>query len=195
MTSQAGPESGVESQHIFRFEEVSKTYLQLILRNTRKENQQLRHDAAAYNQQLCWERLQHSNTYSQMQQAAVNHLQEVCQLQSSLAQAQQELEISKEAYGRIVAELEWARGKLYLIDELVDTMRLEEEGQKNIDDRSMQITDLILSLETSMEARYCRMLQEKDNEIARLAEELRKYEAGADQVDESHGFDLDTNAV
>ncbi|KAL4744492.1 hypothetical protein BDW72DRAFT_88005 [Aspergillus terricola var. indicus] len=194
MASHANPNSGIGSQESFRFEAISKTYLQLVLRNTCNENQKLRDDLAACTRQLYWERQQHSNTYSQMQQAAANHMQEVCQLHTSLAQAQQELETSKEAYDRLVSELVWARGKLYLIDELVDVMRLEEEGQKNIDDRSMQITDMILGLETTMENRYRRMLQGKDNEITRLAEELRKYEAGAEQ-DENHGFDLDTNAV
>ncbi|KAL2809554.1 hypothetical protein BDW59DRAFT_155660 [Aspergillus cavernicola] len=47
-------------------------------------------------------------------------------------------------------------------------MRLQEEGHKPVEDRSMQITDIILNLEASMKAKYRTMLQEKDNEIARL---------------------------
>ncbi|KAL4734132.1 hypothetical protein BDV11DRAFT_175052 [Aspergillus similis] len=194
MASHANPNSSIGSQESFRFEAISKTYLQLVLRNTCNENQKLRDDLAACTRQLYWEQQQHSNMYLQIQQAAANHMQEVCQLHTLLAQAQQKLETSKEAYDRLVSELVWARGKLYLIDELVDVMRLEEEGQKNINNYSMQITDMILGLETTMENRYCRMLQGKDNEITWLAKELCKYEAGAEQ-DENHGFDLDTNAV
>ncbi|KAL4899391.1 hypothetical protein BDW74DRAFT_183786 [Aspergillus multicolor] len=195
MSNETDSVAGLGGQHVFRFEEMSKTYLQLILRNTRSENQQLRQNVAASNQQLYWERLQHSNTYSQMQQAAVNHMQEVCELRSSLAQTQHELEVSKEAHDRMIAELQWARSKLYLIDELVDTMRLEEEGQKSINDRSMQITDMVLSLETKMENRYRQMLQGKDNEIAQLTREIRQLETSTNREREDYGFDLDTHAV
>ncbi len=68
----------------------------------------------------------------------------------------------------MAAELDRTQRKFHLIDRLVDTMLLEEDSHLDINDRSRQITDVVLDLENQMERRYRTILRDKDERIARL---------------------------
>ena len=94
--------------------------------------------------------------------------------------AKEALEDEKMQSRKTEAELDLTQRKLQLVDSLVDTMLLEEDSQLELPDRSRQVTDIILDLESQLEARYQSVLEEKESRIKELENMVVKLCAEAD---------------
>jgi hypothetical protein len=154
------------------------TYLQQINRQASDIIKMTKAENAFYLQQLNWERVANTQLREELEigkrlyQNAVNSNayleQEIITCKAACSATQQSLLVEKAMAEDMAAELDRTQRKFHLIDRLVDTMLLEEDSHLDINDRSRQITDVVLDLENQMERRYRTILRDKDERIARL---------------------------
>ncbi|PYI07384.1 hypothetical protein BO78DRAFT_91698 [Aspergillus sclerotiicarbonarius CBS 121057] len=107
------------------------------------------------------------NMKEQMRVAFINAQQQ------QLASYHQDLHIRSMRHEETVKELERTQRKFHLVDDLVDAMLLQEDSQLDLDDRSRQITDVILDLEDKMEMRYRDAIDASQSRIASLEGMMR----------------------
>ncbi|KAF7594879.1 hypothetical protein BBP40_007913 [Aspergillus hancockii] len=172
------------------------TYLQHVLRqstvvngqNLRSMTEKIESQAAvikeataakeSYESQLQWEMIAHSQTRKalevekQLRQEAMATLiskhHDLLTYQTAQLEAQQALQVERKRLEDMAIELERTQRKFHLVDSLVDSMLLQEDSQLDFSDRSRQVTDVILDLESEMEDKYRYMLQDKDGKIREL---------------------------
>ncbi|KAL2802961.1 hypothetical protein BJX63DRAFT_437382 [Aspergillus granulosus] len=167
------PRPSSTTEYIARFDDASRRYLQQILRNTMATNKslerELRDEKDRHNQAIIM--LNHTRTmYEKAAISANQYYTELLQTRAGLADTQYQLGLAQEVRDSLFKDLGDTRRKLYLVDEMLDIRQMKEEGRTSLDDRGMQITDVILALEQKMEARYREELQQKDNMISRLTQ-------------------------
>ena len=93
--------------------------------------------------------------------------------QRQLASYHKDLELRNLRHEETIHELERTKRKFHLVDDLVDAMLLQEDRQLEVDDRSQQITDVILDLEDQMERKYRDALDASHSRITTLEGRLR----------------------
>ncbi|KAL3469015.1 hypothetical protein BJX99DRAFT_242278 [Aspergillus californicus] len=168
----------------------ARAYLQRILQEASVEKLRLQQEVSQCQNDLYWERVAHSQTRFEMHQSAAEHTQEIIMFRASLAKARQDYENLKESHDQSTNELCWTRRKMFLVDEMVDNLLKDRPG-----DRSLQITDIILDLESRMVARYQNVLEEKDGCIIGLTATLRKFEEEAGKIDGDSDIESESYAV
>ncbi|OJD25534.1 hypothetical protein ACJ73_03087 [Blastomyces percursus] len=90
------------------------------------------------------------------------------QLQQELLETQQKLIREQEQHSKTTDELDRLHKWCYRVDGLVDVMRLEEDSKLRLDDRSRQIADIIVDIESKIEEEYRSHLQKQDKCIVEL---------------------------
>lgn len=89
--------------------------------------------------------------------------------------AEDSLQLARDECRQLTDELDRTQRKFQLVDSLVDVALLEEDSEFQVDDRSRQITEVILDLENKVELKYQAQLKTKDDRI-------RELEAAAAEV-------------
>jgi hypothetical protein len=95
--------------------------------------------------------------------------------QAARQAAEDSLQLARDECRQLTDELEHTQRKFQLVDSLVDMALLEEDSEFQVDDRSRQISEVILDLESKMELKYQTQLKTKD-------EKIRELEAAAADV-------------
>ncbi|KAE8156473.1 hypothetical protein BDV40DRAFT_306042 [Aspergillus tamarii] len=191
---------------LFRVRHIS--YLQHILRQAAATRGQDMHSLSEYIQsqaveinevsrakRLCeselqWERIAHAQTRQALEIEKKLRLEAMATLtrnhydlltyREAQSALQQTLDVERKRLEDMALQLEWTQKKFFLVDNLVDSMLLQEDSQLDVSDRSRQVTDIILDLENKMEAQYRAMLREKEGRIAQL--ECVLFEHGVSYV-------------
>ncbi|KAL1885226.1 hypothetical protein Plec18167_001883 [Paecilomyces lecythidis] len=131
-----------------------------------------------FRQHLWWQEIAHARIKQALEiekklrieatDTAARQHQELIASQEAHYEAEQYISMQEKQSAELAAELDCTQRKFHLVDSLVDSMLLQEDSQHTMSDRSRQITDVILDLESQMESKYRAILQEKDEEIERL---------------------------
>lgn len=82
--------------------------------------------------------------------------------------AEDSLQLTRDDCRQLSDELDRTQRKFQLVDSLVDIALLEEDSEFQVDDRSRQITEVILDLENKMERKYEERLKTQDDKIRQL---------------------------
>ncbi|KAI7969662.1 hypothetical protein EIK77_005427 [Talaromyces pinophilus] len=88
--------------------------------------------------------------------------------QAARQAAEDSLQLIRDECRQLTDELDHTQRKFQLVDNLVDMALLEEDSEFQVDDRSRQITEVILDLENKMELKYQAQLKSKDDKIREL---------------------------
>lgn len=88
--------------------------------------------------------------------------------QTARQAAEDSLQLTRDECRQLTDELHHTQRKFQLVDSLVDMALLEEDSEFEVDDRSRQITEVILDLENKMELKYQAQLKSKDDKIREL---------------------------
>lgn len=90
--------------------------------------------------------------------------------------AEDSLQLARDECRQLTEELDRTQRKFQFVDSLVDVALLEEDSEFQVDDRSRQITEVILDLENKMELKYQAQLKAKDDKIRELEADVYEVE-------------------
>ncbi|OJD25539.1 hypothetical protein ACJ73_03092 [Blastomyces percursus] len=137
-------------------------------------------DESAASDKACRQQLQrewtaHGVTREELQREKslrVNFAEASTCLRQEVFRLQQALTEEQEHNQQMTAELDQLRTWCYRVDSLVDVMRMEEDSKLDVNDRSRQIADIIIDIETKVESEQRARLQERDDRITELQLQL-----------------------
>lgn len=153
---------------------------ELQIQELTSERNQLRHivniHAARnqeYHQLLHREHVAHSSTKDELAMEKRFHFQ-TGEVNSVL---QRELEAEREHHQLSINEVCRLTRWCHHVDSLVDTMRLEEDENRKVHDRSRYIGEIIKDIELRLDKKYEDRLKEQDKQIANLQRQLNRARA------------------